>query len=44
MEISEVEAKKISPDGLSLPNQNRTIINIILKYFIRDGKSTMKFN
>ena len=36
--------KKTSPDGLSHPNQNTIIINKIWYYFIRNGKSTMKFN
>ena len=36
--------KKRIPDGLNYPNQNTIIINIICQYFIRDGKSTMKFN
>ena len=35
--------KKKSLYGLSLPNQNTIIINIIWYYFIRYGKSTMKF-
>ena len=44
MERSTAGTKKRSPDDLSHPNQNAIIINIILKYFIRYGKSTMKFN
>ena len=36
--------EKWSPYGLKYPNQNTLIINIICQYFIRDGKSTMKFN
>ena len=35
---------KISFDGLSLPNHNRIIINIILEYFIRYRKIAMQFN
>ena len=35
--------KKRSPDGLSHPNQHTIIMNKIW-YFIRNGKSTMKFN
>ena len=42
MERSEADKKK-GPDSLSHPNQN-TIINKILKYVIRYGKSTMIFN
>ena len=30
MEISKASTKKISPDGLSLPNQNTIIIIIII--------------
>ena len=30
MERSKADTEKISPDGLSLPNQNTKIINIIL--------------
>ena len=37
MEISTEGTKKRNPDGLSHPNQNTIIINIIWKYFIRDG-------
>ena len=45
MERSKAGTKeKISPDGVNYPNQNTIIINIICKYFIRHGKSTMKFN
>ena len=33
-----------SPDGLSLPNQNKILINIILYCFIIYGKIAMKFN
>ena len=36
--------KKRSPDGVSHPNQNTIIINLILMYFIRYGKGIMKFN
>ena len=42
MERSKAGTKKRSPDGLSHPNQNIIIINIIW-YFIRNGKRTMKF-
>ena len=35
--------KKRSPYGLSLPNQNTIIINIICLYFIRFGKFSIKF-
>ena len=45
MERSKAGTKeKRSPDGLNYPNQSTIIINIICKYFVRDGKSTMKFN
>ena len=44
MEKSKAGTKKRSPDGLSLPNQNPIIINIICSYFIRYGKSSIKFN
>ena len=44
MERSKTGTKGRSTDGLSLPNQNTTIINIICYYFIRYGKSSMKFN
>ena len=44
MERGKAGTKKRSPDGLSHPNHNTIIINIIWKYFIRYGKSTMKFN
>ena len=37
-------SKEISPDGLSLLNQNTILINITWYYFIRYGKSKMKFN
>ena len=43
MERSKVDTKK-SPDGLSHPNQNTTIINIILQYFIRHGKIKIKLH
>ena len=36
--------EKRSPGGLNYPNKNTIIINIICYYFIRYGKSTMKFN
>ena len=38
------EEEEKSPDGLNYPNQNKIMINIICKYFIRDGKRTMQFN
>ena len=44
MEKSTAGTNKRSPDGLSHLNQNTIIINKIWKYFIRNGKSTMKFN
>ena len=44
MERSKAVTKEKSPDGLSHPNQNTIIINIILQYFIRYGKSAIKFN
>ena len=44
MERSKAGAKERSPDGLSLPNQNTILINIICHYFRRYGKRTMKFN
>ena len=43
MSRRKADTKK-SPDGQSLANQNTKIINIIWRYFIRYGKSTMKFN
>ena len=36
--------RKKSPGGLSLPNLNTIIINIIFYNFLRYGKSTMEFN
>ena len=36
--------EKRSPDGLSLPNQNAILMNIIWYYCIRYGKIEMKFN
>ena len=36
--------EKSSPEGLSLPNNNAILINMIWYYFIRYGKITMKFN
>ena len=42
MERSNVK-KERSPDGLSLPNQNTILINIIYYYFTKYEKSTMKF-
>ena len=45
MERSKAGTKeKRNPDGLKYPNQNTIITKIISKYFVRDGKSTMKFN
>ena len=44
MERSKAEVKKRSPNGISHPNQNTIIINIILKYLIRNEKSIIKFN
>ena len=44
MERSKAGTNKRSPDGLSHPNQNTIIINKIWEYFMRNGKSTMKFN
>ena len=43
MEKSKAGTKKIIPDGLSLPDHNAIIINIIRLYGIRCGKSRMKF-
>ena len=43
MEKWKVGTKERSPDGLSLPNQNRILINKIWYYFTTYGKSTMKF-
>ena len=43
-ERSKAGKKKESPDGPSLPNQNTIRINIILYYFIRNAKHTVKFN
>ena len=44
MERGKAGTRKRSPDGLSIPNQYTIIINIIWWYFIRYGKSIMKFN
>ena len=44
MEKSKASTKERSPDGLSLYNENTIIINIICKYFIIYGKSSMKLN
>ena len=44
MEENAAGTNKISPDGLSLPNQNTILINIKLYYFKRYEKNTMKFN
>ena len=43
MEGSKAGTNKRSPDGLSQPNQNTILTNIIW-YFMRNEKSTMKFN
>ena len=43
MEGSKAGTNIRSPDGLSQPNQNTILINIIQYYFIRNGKGTMKF-
>ena len=42
MERSQAGANKMSPDSLSHPNQNTKLT--ICYYFIRYGKSSMKFN
>ena len=45
MESSKAGAReKNSRQGLNYPNKNTIIINLICQYFIRYGKSTMKFN
>ena len=44
MEKSKADTKERSPDSLSLPYQNKIITYKIWKYFIRNGKNTMKFN
>ena len=44
MERSKADKKKRSPDGLSLHNQNKIIINMICLCFIIVGKRSMKFN
>ena len=36
--------EKRCPDGLSLPSQNTTIINIIIQHYIRYEKMALKFN
>ena len=36
--------KARSPVSLSLPNQNKILINVKWYYFKRYGKNTMKFN
>ena len=41
MERSKAGTKERRPDGLSLPNQNTILINIIWYYFPRFGKSTI---
>ena len=43
MEKSKAATIEISPDGLSLLNQNRFLINTMLYYFTKSGKSKMKF-
>ena len=44
MERRKASTKKISPEGLSLLHDQKTIIiNKIRYYFIIYGKSTMKF-
>ena len=44
MERIKAGVKEKSLDGLNDPDQNTVIINIICKYFIRDGKKcNMKF-
>ena len=44
MERSKAGTKDKRSDGINYPNQNTILINIINQYFIRYGKSTMKFN
>ena len=45
MERSKASTKeKTSRDGLNYPNQNTILMNIMLYYFTRYGKITMKFN
>ena len=45
MERSKAGTKeKRSPNGQNYPNQNKIIINVSCHYFVRDVKSTMKFN
>ena len=45
MDRSKVGTKhKKKTRRLSLPNENAIIINILLYYFIRYGKNSMKFN
>ena len=39
MEKSISGTKKRSPDGLSHPNQNTMLINVIWLYFIRNEKN-----
>ena len=43
VERSKAGTKERSHNGLSLPNQNTIIINIICHYFIRYQKSSKKF-
>ena len=38
MEKSTVDTKERSPDSLSIPYQNKILINIKLYYFTRSGK------
>ena len=42
MERSDAGTKERSPEGLSGPNQNTILINIIWYNFKRYGKSTVK--
>ena len=44
MKGSKAGTNKRSPDGLLQPNQKTILINIIRYYFIKNEKSTMKFN
>ena len=44
MDRSKAGTKEISLDGLSLPNQNTMLKNIMCYYFTKYVKSTMKFN
>ena len=42
--VSMKEHERKSPDGQSLTNQNKILINTIWYYLTRYRKSTMKFN